>query len=106
MRTMRRGESAFGEVVELLRQGYDVSEEELSDAWGYASDATNELFRFTKSLLSGYRAQQAAIKRKDAIIEAKIQEIGNMKRTIWVLNQKIRTLTGKAASDGEEPETR
>ena len=90
----------FNEVVELLFKGEDVCEEELVEAWTYAADGVNEMFRFAKCLREGYRRQQATIRRKDALLEAKIREIENAKRTIWVLNQKIRQLTGK----GEEGE--
>lgn len=90
----------FNEVVELIFKGEDVCEEELVEAWTYAEDGVNEMFRMAKCLREGYRRQQATIKRKNALLEAKIQEIDNAKRTIWVLNQKIRQLTGK----GEEGE--
>lgn len=100
----------FNEIVELLFKGEDVGEEELVDAWAYAEDGVSEMFRLAKCLREGYRRQQAAIKRKDSLLEAKIREIDNAKRTIWVLNQKIRQLTGKreegeACSSAETADT-
>lgn len=98
MKDANKAAQNFNEVVELLYKGEDVCEEELVDAWSYATDGVNEMFRLAKCLREGYRRQQATIKRKDALLEAKIREIDNAKRTIWVLNQKIRQLTGR----GEE----
>ena len=90
---------SFTETVELVRQGNDVSQEELSEAWGYAADGVNEMYRFAKSLMAGYKSQLETIKRKDAILQAKIDEISNMKRTIWILNQKLRAAEGKGGGD-------
>ena len=85
---------AFDEVVKLVREGGDVSQEELVDAWSYAADAYNETYRLAKSLIAGYRAMQDAIRRKDALLEEKIRQLDNRNAMIWALKQRLRKAEG------------
>ena len=80
----------FREIVELIRRGEDISQEELVDCCSYAQDGLNELFILMKALRDGYRCQQDTIRRKQSLIEAKIDELKSKDRIIWVLNQKLR----------------
>lgn len=84
----------FREVVELIRKGEPISQEELVDACGYAADGVNELYVLLHAFREGFRAQQVIIERKQSIIEAKIREIENKNRTIWVLNRKLQSKGG------------
>ena len=92
----------FAEIVSLVREGSDVSHEELVDAWSWASDGVNEMYRLCKALISGYRAQQTTIQRKQSLLEAKIKEIESKTRTIWVLNAKLRSMGYTGDPIGEE----
>lgn len=91
---MTKNSETFREVVELIRKGEEISQEELVDCCGYAADGVNELYVLLKAFRDGYKAQQETIRRKQALLEAKIDEIKGKDRTIWVLNQKIRKLGG------------
>lgn len=90
----------FREVVELIRKGEDISQEELVDCCGYAQDGVNELYVLLRAFREGYRQQQETIRRKQSLLEAKIEEIKGKDRTIWTLNQKIRKLGGQPGTEG------
>ena len=92
---MTKNSETFREVVELIRRGEDIRQEELVDCCGYAADGVNELYVLLKAFRDGFRAQQETIRRKQSLLEAKIEEIKTKERTIWVLNQKIRTMGGE-----------
>ena len=83
----------FREVVELIRRGDDISQEELVDCCGYAQDGVNELYVLLRAFREGYRQQQETIRRKQSLLEAKIEEIKGKDRVIWALNQKLRKLS-------------
>jgi len=87
---MTKSQENFREVVELIRKGEDISQEELIDCCGYAADGVNELYVLLKAFRDGYKAQQEAIRRKQSLLEAKIEEIKSKDRVIWTLNQKLR----------------
>lgn len=87
---MTKSSETFREVVELIRRGEDISQEELVDCCGYAQDGVNELYILLRAFREGYRQQQDTIRRKQSLIEAKIEELKSKDRIIWVLNQKIR----------------
>ena len=89
----------FNDTLALARQGHYISTEELLDAKSYAADGVSEMFRLNQALLEGYLIQQDTIKRKDQLLEAKVQTIESKDRTIWILNQKIRQLSGKGDVD-------
>ena len=85
-----KASETFKEVVELIRRGEDISQEELVDCCGYASDGMNEMFILLRAFREGYKAQQDTIRRKQTLLEAKIDELKSKDRIIWVLNQKLR----------------
>lgn len=87
---MTKNQEMFREIVELIRKGEPISQEELVDCCGYAADGVNELYVLLHAFREGFRAQQVQIDRKQSIIEAKIREIESKNRMIWVLNQKLR----------------
>ena len=87
---MTKSQENFREVVELIRKGEDISQEELIDCCGYAADGVYELYVLLKAFRDGYKAQQEAIRRKQSLLEAKIEEIKSKDRVIWTLNQKLR----------------
>ena len=80
----------FREIVELIRKGEDISQEELVDCCGYAADGVNELYVLLRAFRDGYKAKQDALRRKDQKLEQAIRTIQSKDRTIWVLNQKLR----------------
>ena len=84
----------FREIVELVRKGEPISQEELVDCCGYAADGVNELYVLLRAFRDGYKAQQETIQRKQKLLEAKIEELKAKDRIIWVLNQKVRKLGG------------
>jgi len=90
---MTKNSETFREVVELIRKGEDISQEELVDCCGYAQDGVNELYILLKAFRDGFHAQQETIRRKQALLEAKIEEIKSKDRVIWTLNRKIRELS-------------
>ena len=87
---MTKNQENFREIVELIRKGEDISQEELVDCCGYAADGVNELYVLLHAFRDGFRAQQDTIRRKQALLEAKIDELKSKDRIIWVLNQKLR----------------
>lgn len=87
---MTKSQENFREIVELIRKGEDISQEELVDCCGYAADGVNELYVLLRAFRDGYKAQQDALRRKDQKLEQAIRTIQSKDRTIWVLNQKLR----------------
>lgn len=87
---MTKSQENFREIVELIRKGEDISQEELVDCCGYAADGVNELYVLLRAFREGYRAQQDTIRRKQAKMEALIKSLQSKDRIIWVLNQKLR----------------
>ena len=64
----------FKEIMDLLTKGEPVSEEELVDAMAYADAGAYLHVALVKSLAAAYRLQQATIKRKNALLEAKYRK--------------------------------
>ena len=48
------------------------------------------MFILLRAFREGYKAQQDTIRRKQTLLEAKIDELKSKDRIIWVLNQKLR----------------
>ena len=90
----------FGAIVEMVRAGGTVEDERLLDAWAYASDGFNEIYRLCKSLMDGFREQARAMRKMNAIIEEKNRQIDEKNRIIWVLNRKLQAETER--TEGRE----
>lgn len=82
----------FRDIVELIRAGQDVSQEELVDCCGYASDGMNEMYVLLRAFRDGYKAQLDTINRKQKLLESKLDEIKRLKQINWVLNRKLISL--------------
>ena len=101
-----KSSETFREVVELIRKGEDISQEELVDCCGYAQDGVNELYILLKAFRDGYRNQQDALRRKDQKLEQMVRSLQSKDRIIWVLNQKIRKLGGETGTEDPSPTKR
>ena len=92
----------FKEIMDLLTKGEPVSEEELVDAMAYADAGAYLNVALAKSLSAAYRLQQATIKRKNALLEAKIREIQKLHQTIENLNQIVLEQEKRLREPGAE----
>lgn len=91
----------FDRVADSLRCGREVDDGELLDAWNYAADGVNEIYRLGKSLMEGYREQARVIRRMEELLMEKDRQIKEKSRLIWVLNRKLQgAAPGQEAAHG------
>lgn len=87
---MMKDNREFGWIVDLVRSGRDVEDGELLDAWNYAADGVNEMYRLCKSLLEGFREQARVMRKMDALIGEKDRQLSEKNLLIWKLNRKLQ----------------
>ncbi len=90
----------FGWIVDLVRSGRDVEDGKLLDAWNYAADGVNEMYRLCKSLLEGFREQARVMRKMDALIGEKDRQLSEKNLLIWKLNRKLQDGTVRAEDRG------
>lgn len=95
-----RDSREFGEIADAVRAGRDVDDGKLLDAWNYAADGVNEMYRLCKSLMEGYREQARVIRRMGELLTEKDRQIKEKTRIIWVLDRMLRDGTVRAEDRG------
>lgn len=90
----------FDRVADSVRCGREVDDGALMDAWNYAADGVNEIYRLGKSLMEGFREQGRVIRRMEELLAEKDRQLGEKNRIIWVLNRMLRDGTVRAEDRG------
>lgn len=87
---MNEAQADFCETLELIKKGGDVTRTELDTASAYANSTLKEAMSLLAALLSGYKALQDELARKNQVIEARNRRIHSLNELLAETNRMYR----------------
>ena len=90
----------FHELLDLIKKGGDVTNQELDSASAYAQDNFQAIMGLLSALLSGYESLQAELARKNKVIEERNRRIHNLNQVLAETNRRYRAVKA-ALQEGE-----